>query len=340
MNDKDKKVVELVNARTDQLASLLGSPEAVERFKTVALNAVVNNSALQGCDTLSIVEAIRESATLGLEPTGALGEAAILPYKGKAQLRPMFRGYLKMARNSGEVAAVDAFVVYANDEWDLWSDENGPHWKHRPFLNAPLGEPDAPNRGDLRGVFGYARLTNGELLQRWMPVQEIELARKASPSVKANRSSPWDGWYDQMALKTVIRRLCKMLPLSAQAQRLLIRDNELDDAERAEKAKPIAANSVQARALAAVNQRRGIEEPEADEEAAPEPAEPEAQPEADERQPSEAPEEPATEASPETAQAVAEGKVDGQTGEVKEATAFERSMTDAGADDGLLGRAP
>ena len=77
-----QSMVALVNGRTEQLGALLGTADNLERFKTVALNAVVNDSNLLECDPASILEAIRDSATMGLEPSGLLGEAVFLGETG------------------------------------------------------------------------------------------------------------------------------------------------------------------------------------------------------------------------------------------------------------------
>ncbi len=276
--DWNLQVVRMTDERADQFAALLGSPEAVERFKTVALHAVVNNSDLLQAEPLSIVEAIRDAAMLNLEPTGSLGEAAIIRYGTKAQLMPMWRGYLKLVRQAGEVAYVDSFVIYEHDEFDYWSDEQGPHWRHVPFINAALADSEAPNRGDIRALFAYARLKNGGTIPELMQVQEVELARRAGGN---RRSSPWDGWYSEMARKTVIKRLCKRLPLSPQAERLLRYDADLD----AEPPKAIAPTTAASKAMAAVAQRRASAEPEVVEPPVPEPEGPQEAPSEPESEP-------------------------------------------------------
>lgn len=249
--DWQEAVVSGLEERSDQLAALLGSREAVERFKTVALHAVITDSALREVDPLSLVAAIRESAALGLEPSGILGEGFIEPRGGLAVFRPMYRGYLKLVRNSGDVAGVDSAVVYANDRFAMRKGTN-PGIDHEPFLNAPLSAAEGePDRGEILGAYAWARFRNGELASEWMPVQELEKARLSSSAVRKGRASPWDTWYSEMARKTVLRRLCKYLPLAPQVRQLLVDDATLDGAETAEPARAALPSRAAQLALAA-----------------------------------------------------------------------------------------
>lgn len=221
--------------RVQQLTSLLGSSAAAERFKTVALHSVIHNDGLRDCDPLSVIEAVREAAVLGLEPTGVLGEAWILPYRGVARLQVGYRGYLKLIRQSEQVPFVDAQLVYMNDTFDV---EFGTHplITHKPLLfgerNVETGELEQ-DRGNIRGAYAWAQLEGTSIpLIEWMPLVDIEQTRKASPAVRANRKTPWDDWYGEMARKAPVRRLAKRLPLNTQAARALAYEEESDEVER------------------------------------------------------------------------------------------------------------
>lgn len=264
---QDEWVGEVVTAinrpdRTQQLASLLGSDAAVERFKTVVLHAIVHDQAkLRDADPLSVIEAVREAASLGLEPTGVLGEAWILPYGRTARLSVGYRGLLKLIRRSRAVAFVDAQLVYMADVFDVQFGTD-PRIVHKPLM---FGERDpdtkelTADRGGYRGAYAWAEIvgTTHPLIE-WMPTVDIEEVRKASPSVKAGRESPWDNWWGEMARKSPLRRLSKRLPLDPIAERALAVDEETDD---------IAANLVtsqtksvsspaRAAAVAAIEARR------------------------------------------------------------------------------------
>lgn len=208
------EVVSLMQARNDQFASLLGQEHA-ERWRTVALHALAQNkNVLQNCTALSIVEAIRESATLNLQPTGLLGEGWILPYGDKAQFMPGYRGYLKLLRNSGQIKTVDCQLVYMADDFRI---EFGtePKIHHVPALYGEKNDDGEylADRGEYRGAYAWVRLTTGELVIEWMTWDDIEVVRRKSPSVQRGRQSPWDDFPGEMARKSVLRRLIKRLPL-------------------------------------------------------------------------------------------------------------------------------
>ncbi len=59
-----------------------------------------------------------------------------------------------------------------------------------------------------------------------MSIHEVEAIRKRAS--KGKRSSPWDTDFAEMAKKTVLRRLCKVLALSPQTQRAVALDDLAD----------------------------------------------------------------------------------------------------------------
>lgn len=248
--ERDAWVAEIVEGmgradRQQQFVDLLGA-ENVERFKTVALHAIVSDSKLRACQPLSIIEAVRESAVLGLEPTGILGEAWIIPYGNTAELRVGWQGYLKLMRNSGQIAVVDCQVVYEKDTFSIRYGTS-PEIIHIPYL--PTDKEDT--RGDFKGAYAWYLLNNGRLVPEWMPTVEIEKARSFSQA----RRGPWDDWWGEMARKTVIRRLAKRAPRSPQLMRAMELDSLQDAAEREAAAVAVNVTPARAAAMAALDAR-------------------------------------------------------------------------------------
>ena len=271
--------------RTQQLLALLGTPGAVERFKVVALHSIVHDDKLRGCDPISIVEAIREAAVLGLEVYGPLGESWVLPAGQVARLQIGYRGYLKLMRESEQIAFIDAQVVYMNDVFDV-EFGTAPRIIHKPLL---FGEKDKAtgdllaDRGGYRGAYAWLQLkgTPHPLIE-WMPLVDIEQVRKASPSVKAGRKSPWDDWYAEMMRKSPTRRLAKRAPLSKKAQDALSYEIETDELEAKLYApQPQQVASARSAAVAALPERfRAAGEGEEDPREVQQPNQPAATPEA------------------------------------------------------------
>src|SRR5690606_20653729 len=75
-------------------------------------------------------------------------------------------------------------------------------------------------------AYVVAKFTNGEIHREVMPRRDIEKTREASKSGNG-ANSPWTKWYDQMAIKAVIKRAAKLLPTSSdRLDRVIDHDNE------------------------------------------------------------------------------------------------------------------
>lgn len=213
------------NERLAKIKSLVRSPEVMreitdalpahitpERMARTFLTAVVNTPKLLECDPGSLIKAVVEAAQLGLPTDGVLGHGYILPYGSKAKFIPGYRGLMDLARRSGQVDWIQSRVVYEGDEFDY---EYGlePKLRHK---EAPRAEDEKPVPV---AVYAAAKLTSGETVFEVMYVGDIEKIRQRSPSGK---SGPWVTDWEEMARKTLIRRLMKYLPLSTDVQAAVV----------------------------------------------------------------------------------------------------------------------
>jgi recombinational DNA repair protein RecT len=128
-------------------------------------------------------------------------EAAIVGFKGEATLIPMVWGIAKRCRQSDEIGALYAHVVYSEDEFDYLLGTN-PKIEHRPAIT---GE-----RGEFQCAYAVAVFKDGMIDIEIMNVEEIEEVRAIAKTDKV-----WSAWYDEQAKKSVLRRLMKRLPQSA-----------------------------------------------------------------------------------------------------------------------------
>ncbi len=76
-----------------------------------ALIACQKNPVLLQCDKKSLIRALLEAAQLGVDPSGVLGSAYLVPYKKKVQLIVGYRGLIDLARRSGGILCIEARVV-------------------------------------------------------------------------------------------------------------------------------------------------------------------------------------------------------------------------------------
>lgn len=197
-----------------EIAGNLPSTISPDKFRNVVVTAANMSPDLLNADRRSLLGACVKCAADGLVPDGR--EAALVIMGGKVSYMPMVAGVLKRARNSGEISSLIAQVVHERDRF-VWRpcDAEAPIEHETP----PLTE----DRGKPIGAYAIARLKDGSVVAEVMNHAEIEKVRNVS---RAKGSGPWSMWWDQMARKTVIRRLSKYLPMDAAPMEALLRRDD------------------------------------------------------------------------------------------------------------------
>ena len=208
-----KTIQGLLSTYKDQIAAALPRHLNADRMGRIALTIIRKNPTLLKCDPISLFGAIIQASQLGLEI--GPGGAHLVPYGKEVQMIPDYRGLMGLARNSGDISTFYAKVVKANDAFDYqYGSSEFIHFK-----------PANTNRGEVIGAFAFAKFKDGDIQFDYMTIEDIELIRQRS---KAKDKGPWVTDYEAMALKTVIRRICKFLPVSAELQKAISLD-ELND---------------------------------------------------------------------------------------------------------------
>ncbi|MGM1188117.1 recombinase RecT [Serratia liquefaciens] len=209
----------------EQLApakAILPSHVSFEKFTNAAAVALATNADLFDADRQSVINALSSCAKDGLIPDGR--EAALVVYKTslpngqrvrRAQYMPMIDGVMKRVRQSGEVSIIATRVLYKNDKFRVWMDENGEHIFY---------EPNMLDRGEMIGAFAYAKMRSGELQFEVMNIEDIEKVRAAS---KNSDKGPWVNWYESMSRKSVMHRLGRRLPNNSEIMEMLERGQEM-----------------------------------------------------------------------------------------------------------------
>lgn len=203
------------------LAAALPRHISPGRMLRVVLAAFQSNSDILNCTPESVLLSILQAAACGLEPDGGpLGQAYLVPFKGKCQFIPGYRGLVKLARNSGEVADVWAEVVYEKDTFEY---ELGLNQK---LIHKRDDKSDDP--GPLVFVYAVARFRDGEKRFVVLNRRQVRAIKNASPSAGSDYS-PWKKWEAAMWQKTAVRQLAKLLPLSVEvATQVGAEDTPLD----------------------------------------------------------------------------------------------------------------
>jgi len=209
-----------------EIAKALPTGVDPDRFIRTVVTAVQMNPDLAYADRRSLMGSCMKAAQDGLLPDGR--EAVLNIYNTKqkidgrdewvptVQYLPMVRGLLKVARNSGEIAHIDAAAVYQEDEFRFERGDE-PKLIHIPYMGSK-------DPGDVIAAYMIVKLTNGEVHREVMSRRDIEKVREAS---KAKNGPGWSTWYDQFAIKSVIKRGTKLLPQSSdRLARVIEHDNE------------------------------------------------------------------------------------------------------------------
>jgi recombination protein RecT len=214
-----------LEALRPEIAALVGK-DTVDRFVRVCLNAVQATPKLLDADRRTLLLACVKAAQDGLMPDGR--EAVFNIYKTKikgdggrdewieaVQYLPMVHGLVKKLYDSEQVTFVDAVAVYEKDSF-FYQRGDEPKIQHSPYA----GDEDP---GKVVAAYVVAKLKNGETKREVMFRRDIEKVRDAS---KAKDGPGWTTWYDQFAIKSVIKRAYKQLPSTPEIDGVIASDNE------------------------------------------------------------------------------------------------------------------
>lgn len=186
-----------------------------DRIARIALTTLRQTPELAKCTPESFLGALMTCSQLGLEP-GPLGEAYLVPFGRVCTFIPGYRGLVKLAYQSGQIASISAETVHELDRFKRYYGSDR-RLEHEP---PPLGEP----RGKAIGWYAIAEFKDGTkpvfiVLDR----NDVEAIRASSKTANSS-SSPWKTHYDAMAKKSAVRQLAKWIPLSAELSAALAQD--------------------------------------------------------------------------------------------------------------------
>lgn len=187
-----------------QIAAALPQHISPERFVRIVMTALQANPDLMRCTEKSILLSVMNAAAYGLEPgSGPQAQGYLVPFKGQCQFIPSYRGMMTLAIRSGHVQDIYARIVRSRDKFRL-VEGSAPALTHEPAYG--------DDQGAITHAYAIARLASGAITWEVMTIDDINKIRDEAPSANA-RSSPWITHYHEQVRKTVIRRLCKRLPI-------------------------------------------------------------------------------------------------------------------------------
>jgi recombination protein RecT len=227
-----------------------------ERLARITLTAISRTPKLAECTPASIVGAVMNCATLGLEPN-LIGHAYLVPFwNGKTgtmecQFQIGYKGFIDLIRRTGDVSKIYAETVYENDLFVYIKGEDK-RLLHIPFDQLHLLENFAPRRdGDFMDLmmgaaiaeiksrnpkdqgkavryYSAYRLKDGSFDFVTMTEEQCLAHAKKFSKNKDKKTGELTGiWVDhkeQMSKKTCIKEMTKMMPISIEIQEKLTTD--------------------------------------------------------------------------------------------------------------------
>lgn len=219
-----------------QLAAVAASHLKPGRMMRLMANAIRTTPKLGQCSPLSLLGAMMQCASLGLEPNTVLGHAHLIPFDRKeknkqtgkwevvetnVQLIIGYKGYIDLARRSGHITSIAAGIHYSDDE------TSGGLWEYEEGTESKLRHRAGDQQGTKLHAYAIAKFRDGGhayVVLPWSKVMKIRdgsqgwqsAVRSAQQYGKKEINSPWFTHEDEMAQKTAVRALAKFLPLSTE----------------------------------------------------------------------------------------------------------------------------
>jgi len=179
-----------------------------------ALQIFASNSYLNKATTESKLECVVNLAQTGLTLNPVSKLAYLIPYfsenKVKCRLEPSYQGLIKLVTDTGSAKTVYAHAVYEGDEFKTTLGTS---------INI-IHEPKFEKGAKVTHVYAVAILNDGTMQVEVMTSEQVVSIMEGSESYKAYKdpnkpyvtSCIWLDHFQEMAKKTVVKRLVKYLP--------------------------------------------------------------------------------------------------------------------------------
>lgn len=227
---KPKTLSDWLNSSEFKAAIATALPRHMDpdRLLRVVTTSLRKNPKLAQTTPESFLGSVIVLAQLGLEPDDGRGLAYLVPFNNsikdgdgnwhkRLECTPIigYRGYIELARRSGDVSSVDAMPVFDFGEGkaDAFSFQYGTEkfLKHEPYMGSDVEFDAAAMRKATRAAYAVVAYKDGSKDFIVLPLRDIERARLSS---KQPDGPAWKAWYPEQAAKTAIRRLAKRMPQS------------------------------------------------------------------------------------------------------------------------------
>jgi recombination protein RecT len=169
-------------------------------FTASVIDLYASDTYLQKCNPNLVIMECLKAATLKLPINKQLGFAYVVPFKNKngehiPQFQLGYKGYIQLAMRTGQYKHLNAGIIYEGIDIT------------RNILTGEIEFSGEPSSDKPQGYFAYLEMLNGFTKTVYMTKEEM-IAHAKRYSKSYNRStSAWKTNLDEMAQKTVIRKL-------------------------------------------------------------------------------------------------------------------------------------
>lgn len=220
-NKPQKTMQDYIKGMEGEIKKALPSVITLERFTRITLTALSVNPKLAQCTPKSFLGAMMSAAQLGLEPNTPLGQAYLIPFKNKGvdevQFQIGYKGLIDLAYRSGEVELVQAQIVYENDKFECQYGLE-PKLTHIPADN---------DRGEAIKVYALYKTKSGGFGFEVMSMEDVKKHAKKYSQSFSSTYSPWTTNFEEMAKKTVLKKVLKYAPMKSDFIRGIVQDETI-----------------------------------------------------------------------------------------------------------------
>lgn len=170
------------------------------RFVQNGLSVLNSNKDLQTCNRAELIEGLVKGAFLGLD--FMMGDCYLIKYGNSVQFQTSYKGSCKFVKKYSirPIKDIYAKVVRKGDDFQETIIDGHPSINFSPL---PF------NGAEIIGAFAVCLFEDGGMLYEVMSTEDINAVRNNYS--KVSMSKAWKNSWDQMAIKTVLRRLTKHL---------------------------------------------------------------------------------------------------------------------------------
>lgn len=161
------------------------------------------NNVLAKCDKSSVAEALLKMVVYGVSPIKK--QCYFIPYGEKLECSISYAGNIAIAKRYGNLKSIKANAIFQDDVFEFEVDSTTGRRKiitHKQSL-------DSVGSNKIKGAYAVYELNDGTIDVEVMNINQIQAAWGQGGS--KGGSPAHKNFADQMAIKTVINRACKLL---------------------------------------------------------------------------------------------------------------------------------